>query len=150
PRRTGPSGLLRRTAVTSPQPSQPGAGSGMWPTRPERMPASPETAWPPAVQGSRGAGNCPAMASLAARHSRHQGPHLFEVPLLFKSGRKSIYEIVALVWLATEVVRFVRTRLEATSRGRVPTPVKEGFGWKRREGSRPAPRGRGGSGSPGG
>jgi hypothetical protein len=71
------------------------------------------------------------MASLAARHSRHQGPRLFEVPLLFKSGRKSIYEIVALVWLATEVVRFVRTRLEATSRGRVPTPVKEGFGWKR-------------------
>jgi hypothetical protein len=47
------------------------------------------------------------------------------------AARRSIYELVALVWLATEVVQFVRERIDATSRGRVPTPAKEGFGWKK-------------------
>jgi hypothetical protein len=47
------------------------------------------------------------------------------------AARRSIYELAALVWLATEVLRFVRARIEATSRGRVPTPVKERFRWKR-------------------
>jgi hypothetical protein len=47
------------------------------------------------------------------------------------AARRSIYELAALVWLATEVVRFVRERIEATSRGRVLTPVREEFRWKR-------------------
>lgn len=70
------------------------------------------------------------MASLAANHPRHHGPRLFEGPLLFRRVRGSIYELVALVWLATEVVRFVRARIEAPGRGRGRTPMKEGLRWR--------------------
>jgi len=69
------------------------------------------------------------MASLAARHPRHQGPRLFEGPVLFKGARGSIAELIALVWLATEVVRLVRARVEAASRER--TRSKEGLRWRK-------------------
>jgi len=51
--------------------------------------------------------------------------------VLFKRGRGSIHELVAFVWLATEVVRFVREHLDAASWGRERTRTKEGFGWRK-------------------
>jgi hypothetical protein len=71
------------------------------------------------------------MASLAARHPRHQEPRLFEGPVLFKGARGGLAELIALVWLAAEVVQFVRERVEAAGAGREHTQSKEGFGWKR-------------------
>ena len=71
------------------------------------------------------------MASLAARHPRHEGRRLFEGPVLFKGARGNLAELIALVWLAAEVVQFVRARVEAASGGREHTRSKEGFGWRR-------------------
>jgi hypothetical protein len=70
------------------------------------------------------------MASLAARRPRHNGPRLFEGFLLFKQARGGIAELVALVWLATEIARLVRERVNAASRGREGPQLKEGLGWK--------------------
>jgi hypothetical protein len=54
-----------------------------------------------------------AMASLAARRARRQGPHIFEGPLLFAMTRRDIAELVSLLWLAVEVSRLVRKRVKA-------------------------------------
>jgi hypothetical protein len=54
------------------------------------------------------------MASLAARRARRarrQGPRLFEGPTLFSRTRGDLGELIALVWLAAEVSRFVRSKL---------------------------------------
>jgi hypothetical protein len=45
--------------------------------------------------------------------------------------RRSIDELVALVWLATEVARLVRARVEATSGGRKHRRTKERRRWKK-------------------
>jgi hypothetical protein len=72
----------------------------------------------------------PPMTSLAARRPRHHRPRLFEVPLLFTRARGTVAELVALVWLATEVVRLVRARVEAAGRGREGPQIKEGLSWR--------------------
>jgi hypothetical protein len=70
------------------------------------------------------------MASLAAQRPRHNGPRLFEGHLLFERARGNIAELVAFVWLATEVVRLLRERIEAAGRGREGPQIKEGLRWK--------------------
>jgi hypothetical protein len=54
-----------------------------------------------------------AMASLAARRARRQGPHIFDGPMLFARTRRDVAELVSLLWLAVEVSRLVRKRLKA-------------------------------------
>jgi hypothetical protein len=54
-----------------------------------------------------------AMASLAARRARRQGPRLFEDPVLFVRTRRDIAELVGLVWFALEVSQLVRKRVKA-------------------------------------
>jgi hypothetical protein len=54
-----------------------------------------------------------AMASLAARRARRQGPHIFDGPMLFARTRRDIAELVGLLWLAVEVSRLVRRRVRA-------------------------------------
>jgi hypothetical protein len=70
------------------------------------------------------------MTSLVARRPRHHRPRLFEEPLLFTQARRSVAEVVALVWLATEVVRLVRARFDAADRGRERPQLKEGLRWR--------------------
>jgi hypothetical protein len=47
---------------------------------------------------------------MASRRARRQGPRLFEGPVLFSRLRSDVAELVALVWLATEVARLVRSK----------------------------------------
>jgi hypothetical protein len=71
----------------------------------------------------------PAMASLAVLRPRAHGPRLIERPQLFGRARMTIADLVGLVWLATEVARFVQSRVEAPSRGRGGTRAKERVTW---------------------
>lgn len=50
------------------------------------------------------------MGSLAAQRSRHQGPRLFEGPLLLRGTRKNIAELIGWIWVAVELIRLVRRR----------------------------------------
>ena len=56
-----------------------------------------------------------AMASLAARRARRQGPHTFEGPVLFARTRRDIAELVGLLWLAVEASRLVRKHVKASA-----------------------------------
>lgn len=50
------------------------------------------------------------MASVAARHTRHE-PRLFRGPVLFRRSRRAVAEVVGYVWLAVQVARLVRRRV---------------------------------------
>ena len=52
------------------------------------------------------------MAVRAAQRARPPEPRLFEEPLLLRRTRRDLAELVGLVWLALEIVRFVRSRVE--------------------------------------
>jgi hypothetical protein len=58
------------------------------------------------------------MASFAAHRSRRHGPRLFDGPVLFKRSRRTIVELVALVWLLAKLVPLARSFLESPGRGR--------------------------------
>jgi hypothetical protein len=47
-----------------------------------------------------------------------RGPRLFEEPLLLRRARKDLFELVGLIWLAVEIARLVRSRLEQHSPAR--------------------------------
>jgi hypothetical protein len=56
-----------------------------------------------------------AMASIAARRRRRHGPRhqvlrFLDEPMLLRRTRRDLAELAALVWLAAEVVEFVRSR----------------------------------------
>jgi len=69
-----------------------------------------------------------AMFSIAVHHSRHHAPRLIQSPLLFRRARRSIGELAGLVWVATEVARLVRSRVDAP-RSRPTTRVRERSTW---------------------
>jgi hypothetical protein len=58
------------------------------------------------------------MASIAAHRSRRHGPRLFEGPVIFKRSRRTIVELVALVWLLAKLAPLARSYFEAPGRGR--------------------------------
>jgi hypothetical protein len=77
----------------------------------------------------RGGRTLSVMALLAAQQPRRQQPRLVERPVLFRRTRKTIADFVGFLWLAIVVVRLVRSRHEARSRGRRPARAKERIGW---------------------
>jgi hypothetical protein len=56
------------------------------------------------------------MASRAHRHSQPRASQLFEGPTVFGRTRKDLAELAALVWLLSEVLRLVRSRLDQPGR----------------------------------